>query len=228
MPVVVDEAALGGVPAGKIVRSDKDQLLISTMDYVFIALAKGQAFAKGSRMAVVRPAQRVVHPQTRKPLGRILLTLGVLEVVEAGGGNTLKARVTYACGEMALGDLAQPYQIPPYPAGKETVPATRQAQGMIVASLQGEQLLGAYSLVFADLGAAQGAMLGDVLTVIRPSPPFVEGSARTGPIYSITPEVLGEGVIVRVGHEASTVVLTKTGKETATGDVVFLSGQVKP
>jgi hypothetical protein len=228
MPVVLDEAVLGGIPAGKIVRSDKDQLLISTLDYVFVALAKGQSVAKGSRLAVVRPAQQVVHPQTRKLLGRVLLTLGVLEVVETGGGNTLKARVSYACGEMAVGDLVQPYQLPPYPAGKETVPATRQAQGVIIASVQGEQLLGAYSLVFADLGAAQGAMPGDVLTVVRPSPPVVEGSARTGQIHTITPEVLGQGVIVRVGQDASTVVLTKTGRETAAGDVVFLSGQAKP
>jgi hypothetical protein len=54
------------------------------------------------------------------------------------------------------------------------------------------------------------------------------GSAKTGQLFPITPEQLGEGVIVRVGQEAATVVLTRTAKEAATGDAVFLSRQPKP
>jgi hypothetical protein len=227
MPAVLDETTLAATPAGKIIRGDKDQLMISQMDYVFVGLSAGRTSAIGDRLAVVRPAHRVIHPRTKKSLGRALWTQGILEVVEVSG-QTLRGRVIYSCGAFTVGDQVQPFQLPPYPAGKETEPATRQMQGLIVESIRGELLLGAYTVVFVDVGLVQGAMPGDVVTVVRPSAPVIEGgSVKSGQVFPVSPEKLGEGVIVRVGPEAATVVLIQTAKEAATGDSFYLSRQVK-
>ncbi|MBI4536576.1 MAG: LysM peptidoglycan-binding domain-containing protein [candidate division NC10 bacterium] len=227
MPVVMDEATLLEGSTGRIVRSDKDQLLISQLDSVFVALAGTQTYSPGDRLVVVRPAQRVVQPLSQKSLGRAMLSLGILEVAEVNG-STLKARVSYTCGAMAIGDLVQTYQLPPYPIGKETEPATRMLEGMIVEPLRGELLLGMYSIVFVDLGASQGTVPGDVFTILRPSAAVIDGSVRSGRVYPMPPERVGQGVAVRIGQQAATVVLTVTAKETATGDMVVLSRQAKP
>jgi hypothetical protein len=227
MPAILPEESIPGTSAGKVLGSETGALLIANLDTVYVGLTGGQSYPVGSRLSVIRPGRRVIHPLTKKPLGKVLYTLGILEVLE-DLGKSLKARVVYSCGAVSVGDLVQAYTLPPYPVGKETVAATRQLSGIIVEALYGESLLGQYSIVFADLGAAQGAAPGDVFGVLRLGQPVVEGNTKSGQVYPVAPQDLASATVVRVGQQAATLVLTHSAKEVAIGDVVVLSGQAQP
>ncbi|MFA5026917.1 MAG: LysM peptidoglycan-binding domain-containing protein [Candidatus Methylomirabilota bacterium] len=226
-PIALEEGALAGMATGKILRTENAQLLISQQDTVFVGLTGAQFFAPGDRLAVLRTAHRLSHPSTRKPLGQVVLSMGILEVLEVSG-LTLKTRVSYSCDEMRLGDSVVAYALPDYPVGKETAPATRGLQGTVVGSMNRFQLFAQQQVVFADLGAAQGIAPGDVVAVSRPVPPIDGRSVAAGQVYAISPDRLGEGVVVRIGPQVATVLLMSTARETMVGDAVELSRQITP
>jgi hypothetical protein len=224
---VLDEREFPAMSAGKLVRSDKNQILITQTDYVFVGLNGSREVKPGDRLAVIRPGQRVMHPLTKKQLGRVLWTVGILEVHEVEGPSA-KARVTVSCNAINLGDLVQPFALAPYPAGKPVDAATQQLEGTVVETALGETVVGQQQVVFVDLGSALGVGPGDVFTLQRRSAPVVEGSRAAGRLFPIPAEQIGEGVIIHAGPEAATLLLTVTAKEAQIGDRIVLSRQVKP
>jgi hypothetical protein len=227
LPAVLDEREFPAMSAGKLLRSDKNQILISQLDYVFVGLNGSREVKPGDRLAVTRPGQRVMHPFTKKQLGRVLWTVGILEVQEVTGPSA-KARVTVSCNEINVGDMVQPYALAPFPAGKFTDAATQPLEGTIVETALGETVVSQQQVVFVDLGSALGVGPGDVFTLQRTSPPVVEGTRATGRVYPIPAERIGEGVIIHAGPAAATLLLTVADKEARIGDRVVLSRQVRP
>jgi len=227
LPAVLDERDFPAGSAGKLVRADKNQILISQLDTVFIGLTGSREVKPGDRLAVIRPGQRVIHPVTKRQLGRVLWTLGILEVQEVTAPSA-RARVMVSCNAIGLGDMVQPYALAPFPVGQPLGVATRQLEGMVVETGLGESVLGQQQVVFVDVGSALGVGPGDVFALRRSQLPVVEGSQTGGRVYPIPPEPIGEGVIVHAGPEAATLLLTVTAKEALIGDRVVLSRQVKP
>lgn len=224
-PVLAAEGSRARLGIGSIVKSDDDRLLLSQADQVFVGLDPAQTAKTGDRLAVIRTGSQVLHPRSRRSLGRILYTLGVLEVT-AVQDRTIRARVSYGCEAMTKGDRVAPFALAPFPADKVAKPTTQQVEGTILDSPRAVQLLAQQFLVFLDVGLRQGINPGDVFAIFRPSKPELNPVTRQE--HPIAPERLGEAVVIRVTEETATAVLTASGKESRPGDRVALSRQVQP
>ena len=212
------------VGIGSIVRSLDNRTLISMEDTVGVGVNANVVLKPGDRLAVVRPAQRLIHPRTGLPISRVLYILGLVEIKEARD-RVVMGRVSYSCGAMSIGDLVMPYTPAQFPEGKIAQPTQRSVEGVVLDSMRGEQLIGMLQVVFLDVGAVQGVGPGDVFGIYRPSPPVVNAA---GAVLAVPPVRLGEAVVIRVTDRTATAAVTTSALEVQIGDQVALSRQIVP
>ena len=224
-PVVVPEAAADIPGIGSILTSRDGRQLVAQEDRVTIGLDPGGRGSVGDRLAVIRAGIRVVDPQARRSLGRILYTLGVIEVKSVRNG-TLEGRVIYGCGAVNPGDRVAPFIQAPFPEDMIARPTTRSVEGTVVESSFLAELLGQQHLIFLNVGESQGIDSGDIFAIYRLNSPAV--STATGQVFSIPPDRLGEAVVVRVTEGTATAVVTASSQEIQRGDRVVLSRQIQP
>ncbi len=224
-PVLMEETAAVTAGIGSIVKSEEDRLLLSQEDRVVVGLDGAKIPKVGDTLAVIRVGSRVIHPRTRQSLGRILFTLGLLEVTDVRD-RTVQARVSYGCEPISLGDRVVPFTLAPYPEDKIARPAARQVEGTIADSARHVQHIAIPHLVFLDVGVSQGIGPGDVFAIYRPSPPAL--NPATGQEVPIAPDRLGEAVVIRVTERTATAVISVSSKESQPGDRVVLSQQIQP
>ena len=223
-PALTTEAMVDNVGIGSIVRSVDNRTLISMEDTVGVGVNANVVLNPGDRLAVVRPAQRLIHPRTGLPISRVLYILGLVEVKEVRDRVVL-GRVSYSCGAMTIGDLVMPYTPAQFPEDKIAQPTQRSVEGVVVDSLRGDRLIGMLQVVFLDVGAVQGVGPGDVFGIYRPSPPVVDAA---GAVLAIAPVRLGEAVVIRVTDQTATAAVTTSALEVRIGDQVALSRQIVP
>jgi hypothetical protein len=222
IPALIEDTPAAAAGIGSIVRTDDARVMVSTGDPIHVGLTEGQGVSPGDRLTVFRPGTRVIHPVTGKSTGRVQFLVGILEVQEIVG-KTARARVTYNCADIHIGDRLMPYSLNRFPNEKIPQPTAVRAQGVILDSPRLAQVLGTWQLVFLDLGAGQGVGAGDLLSVYRETKPVTNDRGAFFPTKS---ERLGEALVLRVTEQTATAVLTSAAKECRVGDQVVLTHQV--
>jgi len=217
--------AVAGLGIGSVMKSNDDRLMLAQEDLVVVGLSGTQSLKAGDRLAVIRPGERVFHPSSRKMMGQVLNTLGIIEVSEIRE-RTVLGRVAYACDAITIRDRVVPFSASAFPEDKVPQPTNRNVEGTIVQASFVLQMLAPRHLVFLDVGQAQGVGLGDVFVIYRPIGPTI--NPATGKEEPIPPVRLGEAVAIRVTDRTVTAVLTESGKESQPGDRVVLSRQIQP
>jgi hypothetical protein len=223
-PALVTEPAAERVGIGSLVRSVEDRAMMSMEDHVVVGLDASQSLKVGDQLTAARIGQRIIHPQTGHGMGRILFVVGLLEVTDVRD-RVVRARVSYSCGPITLGDRVFPFAATPFPEAKIPQPTRRSVGGAILDSLRGEQLMGLQQIAFVDVGVSQGIAVGDVFAVLRPNRPAV---AATGATFPIQPDRLGDAVVIRVTERAATLVLTTSDRAIRVGDLAVLTHQIAP
>jgi hypothetical protein len=224
-PVLMEEGSVEASGIGSLVRSEDNRVLLSLENYVYVGLDRDQVAKAGDRLAVIREGARVFHPWQKNVLGRALLTLGVLEVMDVWD-TTVRARIIYSCEAMSVGDRVGPLSLAPFPEDKIPQPTSQQVEGFIVDNPQTLKLLGLQHAAYLDIGKDKGIGPGDVFAIYRPSSPAA--NLATGQVVPIPPQRLGEATIIRVTDISCTAVITASGKEIRAGDQVVLSRQIQP
>ncbi|HKM80415.1 MAG TPA: hypothetical protein VJY15_05575 [Candidatus Acidoferrum sp.] len=222
--------------------------VFANRDYVYINKGSNQGVRLGDRFSAVRPAPNPLpvkwfkwQDQLLRAMGTIYSDTGQLVVVNVQP-NVSTARVTFACNYLQRGDILRPmeeYPSPPYkPAEKfdRFAPVSGKSVGMLVMGQDFTQNFAQDSVVFVNLGANQGVKVGDYLRIFRyqgsraetiPSTPDFQykllGFGSTPQKYEwndLPREVLGEGIVIRVDHNSSTMFITYTSNATFAGDYV--------
>ena len=217
-------------------------------DYVHINRGQDKGVRVGDRFAVVRPTtdptdvpwfkwqKKLLHA-----MGTIYLDAGQLRVVNVLPKVSV-AQVVFSCDYMQRGDIVLPYQdraVPPYkdPAAFDHfAPVSGRQVGMLVAGKDYGQIYGKLSAVYVNLGTNQGVKVGDYLRIFRYQGSMAEtvpqekgyqytlygfGSAPAKYEWNDLPrEVLGEGIVISVSRNSSTMVVTFNSIETYAGDYV--------
>ena len=109
---------------------------------------------------------------------------------------------------------------------------------MVVTTKQFGQIAGSGTILFVNLGSAQGVKVGDYFRIFRYQGTHNDtiyqvrdtaykvygyGSAPVAYQWDNLPrQVLGEGIVLRTGPNSSTVLLTTTRQEILAGDYVEL------
>jgi hypothetical protein len=181
-----------------------------------------------------------------KKLGTWWEDEGRLRVVVAQPDASI-TQVIHACNYLQRGDVAVPFverATPPLKtaAFDRFAPPSGKSAAMIISGKFFQQQSGTNDTVYVNLGAAQGVKVGDYFRIFRYQGTqhetayqtrrfsfdadgwngiFGFGSVPARYNWENTPrEVLGEGVVVRVTTNSSTLLLTFTLREVFAGDYI--------
>lgn len=226
------------------------KVTFSRGDYVYINRGRDKGVQVGDRFSVVRPDKDPMdvpwfkwQHKLIKAMGQPYLDAGQLRVVNVQPNISI-AEVGFSCGYLQRGDIVRPYVERPSPPFKETAafdhfaPVSGKRVAMVVTGADYGQMLGKNSIVYVNLGSNQSVRVGDYFRVFRYQGTLAETAPQTkGYQYKMygfgsTPtkyewkdlprEVIGEGIVVNEGANASTVLITYSTMEIYAGDYVEL------
>jgi len=217
-------------------------------DYVYINRGQDKGVRVGDRFSVVRPDKDPTDVpwfkwQTKllKVMGTPYIDAGQVRVVNVQP-KTSVAQVVFSCDYMQRGDVVVPYQDRPAPPYKDAAafdhfaPVSGKPVAMVVAGKDYMQVYGKLTPVYVNLGTAQGVKVGDYFRIFRYQGSMAEtvpqergfqytmygfGSAPARYQWNDLPrEVLGEGIVINVSRNSSTMVITFNSSEVFAGDYV--------
>jgi hypothetical protein len=217
-------------------------------DYVHINRGMDKGVRVGDRFSVVRPEKDPTdvpwfkwQVKLLKAMGTLYMDAGQLRVVSVQPKVSI-ARVTFSCDFMQRGDILVPYQDRPAPPYKDPAsfdhfaPVSGKPVAMLVAGKDYSQIFGKLSPVYVNLGSTQGVKVGDYFRIFRYQGSNAEsvpqdkgyqyklygfGSAPVRYEWNDLPrEVLGEGIVLSVSRNSSTMMITFNSIEVFAGDYV--------
>ena len=217
-------------------------------DYVHINRGQDKGVRVGDRFSVVRPDKDPTdvpwfkwQEKLLKAMGTPYLDAGQVRVVDVQPKVSV-AQVIFSCGYMQRGDILQPYQDRPAPPYKEPAafdhfaPVSGKPVAMVVAGKDYGQIYGKLSAVYVNLGTNQGVKVGDYLRIFRYQGSMAEtvpqtkgyqyfmygfGSAPMRYEWNDLPrEILGEGIVINVNRNSSTMIITFNSIEVYAGDYI--------
>jgi hypothetical protein len=222
------------------------KIIFELRDYVFISKGSSQGVHVGDRFSVYRPDKDPIDVQwfkwqnkLSKAMGQFYQDVGQLKVINVQP-NVATAEVTFSCDYLQRGDLLRPWQerpSPPYKAADQFdrfAPVSGKSVGMIVFGKDFGQSYGKFNSVYVNLGTNQGVNVGDYMRVFR----YQGGNSQTAPYFAdyqykmygfgSTPttykwndlprEILGEGIVLNVSPNSSTVFITYGRVDIYAGD----------
>ncbi len=217
-------------------------------DYVHINRGQDKGVRVGDRFSVVRPDKDPTdvpwfkwQEKLLKAMGTPYLDAGQVRVVDVQPKVSV-AQVIFSCGYMQRGDILQPYQDRPAPPYKDPAafdhfaPVSGKPVAMVVAGKDYGQIYGKLSAVYVNLGTSQGVKVGDYLRIFRYQGSMAEtvpqtkgyqyfmygfGSAPMRYEWNDLPrEILGEGIVINVNRNSSTMIITFNSIEVYAGDYI--------
>jgi hypothetical protein len=217
-------------------------------DYVHINRGQDKGVRVGDRFSVVRPDKDFVDVPWFKWQSKLLRAMGT-QYVDAGQLRVVNvqpkvsvAQVIFSCDYVQRGDVVVPYQDRPAPPYKDAAafdhfaPVSGKPVAMVVAGKDFAQAYGRYSPVYVNLGTNQGVKVGDYFRIFRYQGSMAEtapqesgyqyklygfGSAPSRYEWNDLPrEVVGEGIVISVSRNSSTMIITYSSLEVYAGDYV--------
>jgi len=217
-------------------------------DRVFINRGQDKGVRVGDRFSVVRPDADFIDVQwfkwqtkLMKAMGTAYKDQGQVRVVNVQPKVSI-AEVTFSCGYMQRGDILQPYQDRPAPPFRDPAtfdhfaPVSGKPVAMVVTGTDFTQLFGKNQSIYVNLGTKQGVKIGDYFRIFRYQGSMAEtvpqtrgyqytmygfGSAPERYEWNDLPrEVIGEGIVINVSNNSSTMFVTLSTIEIYAGDYV--------
>jgi hypothetical protein len=225
------------------------QTIFAQGDYVYINRGSSGGVKIGDQFDIVRPEKNPAHIKwfesqsaALRAMGKHWIDLGRV-VVESVQPNVSIAKVAFSCDFMQRGDYARPHvdravpEIPSFDGNRFPAPSGRQ-QAMVVTAKDFALASGANSVVYVNMGSAQGVKAGDFIRIFRYQgtrhdtayqlfwTQFRMWGFGSTPVHynwsDLPRELLGEGVVMRVSENSATVMITMSLKDIFLGDYVEL------
>ena len=217
-------------------------------DLVFINRGANQGVQVGSEFLVSRPVKErlesawfVWQKDLMRAMGATYADIGRIRVVHVDA-NTSTAQIALFCEQMQRGDIVQPFVARPAPNYKPAAkldifaPPSGKEMAMVVSTRGFGQTAYTGKIVYVNLGAEQGVRVGDYYRIFRYQGDHhavayqTRGQATSvwglgtapGPWrwMDLPREILGEGMVLGVSQNASTVLITDSLREIYAGDYV--------
>lgn len=219
-------------------------------DLVYVNKGSTQGVKVGDEYLVMRPVrEHLGYPwfgwqnSLLRAMGTTYQDLGRLRVISVQP-KVATAQVVFSCDYMQRGDIVRPFAERPAPPMKAAgafdrfAPASGRKTAMVVTTKNFGQVAGTQGIVYVNLGAAQGVKVGDYVRIFRYQGTRAESAYQTsGTAYKmygfgsapqiyksddLPREALGEGIVLRVSPNASTVLVTLSLREIYVGDYIEL------
>ena len=226
------------------------KITFSHGDFVYINRGRDKGVQVGDRFDVIRPDRDPLEVpwfkwqhKLIKAMGQLYLDAGQIRVVDVQP-NVSIAEVGFSCGYLQRGDIVRPWVERPSPPFKDAAnfnhfaPPSGKRVAMVVAAVDYAQMLGRGTTAYVNLGSNQSVRVGDYFRIFRYEGTHAEtvvqtknfqyemygfGSAHEKNTWKDLPlEVLGEGIVINVGPNSSTMLITYSTIDIYAGDYVEL------
>ena len=217
-------------------------------DYVYINRGQDKGVRVGDRFSVVRPERDALEVDWFKWQSKLLRAMGT-HYVDAGQLRVVNvqtkvavAQVTFSCDYMERGDIVVPFEERPQPTFKDAgtfdhfAPISGKPVAMVVQAREYNQTGGQGTTLYVNLGTDKSVKVGDYFRVFRYQGSMAEtvsqtkdyqdrlygfGSSPGRYMWNDLPrEVLGEGIVINVSRNSSTVFITYSSQTIYAGDYV--------
>jgi hypothetical protein len=217
-------------------------------DNVTINRGQDKGVRVGDRYSVVRAEMDPLQVnwfkwqvKLMKAMGIHYLDAGQLRIINVQA-KTAIAEVTLSCDYMQRGDIVLPFQERPEPTFKDPsafdhfAPISGKPVAMIVQSKDYQQSAGQGNTFYVNLGTEKGVKVGDYFRIFRYEGTLAEMAPQTKGFqdrlygFGSSPgrynwndlprEVLGEGIVINVSRNSSTVFVTYSAVDIYTGDYI--------
>jgi hypothetical protein len=224
------------------------KVLFARGDYVTINRGQDKGVRVGDRYSVVRAETDALEvnwfkwqAKLLKAMGTHYLDAGQLRIINVQS-KTATAEVTLSCDYMQRGDIVLPFQERPEPTFKDPgafdhfAPISGKPVAMIVESKDYQQSAGQGNTFYVNLGTEKGVKVGDYFRIFRYQGTLAELAPQTKGFqdrlygFGSSPgrynwndlprEVLGEGIVINVSRNSSTVFVTYSSADIYAGDYV--------
>jgi hypothetical protein len=223
------------------------KLIFKPGESVFINRGASKGVKVGDEFDVVRPVSDMestmwfkYQAMLSKAMGTTYADMGRLRVIHVDE-KTATAQPVLACDYIQRGDIVRPFverPAPPFHEAKFDIfaPPSGKKLAMVVNTKEFGQIAGAGKVIYVNLGSAQGVQVGEYFRVFRYQATHNDliyqipdmaykvygfGSAPTVYQWNDLPrQVIGEGIVLRTGPNAATVLVTTTRGEIYAGDYV--------
>lgn len=225
--------------AMKVNGGGEAQVMMSTLDTVYMSYDNGNPPIPGERLVVYSPTREVRDPEDKKILGYIVEIMGEIEV-EGVARKAAEGTVTKAINPIERG-----YRVGPLRRvfrRIETKEANASATGEIAATLTGtgptnikmrktrrsrapETLAGDQQFVVINIGSNSGVEVGNVLRVVRKGDEYTPKRIYNIPYEEGWPRrVIGALLAVEVQEEMTLAAVVYARRELEAGDHIELQG----
>ncbi len=205
--------------------SPEEKLMLATGDEVYLRYPAGKPPRVGQHLAVYLERERIVHPDTGDEIGAYVRVVGELEVISAAKGKLARGVVLDSVDAIERGMRVGPVQR----QFRNVQPAAAEVEleGLIVAEIGSEELIGARQIVLIDRGSQQRVKVGNRLHVIRRGDAYEE---VMGPYSNIgkndsryPARSIGEIMVVQTGARTAVAVVVHSDRELGVGDRVLMN-----
>ncbi len=198
--------------SGTVIGAREVKKLYAYGDILYVRFRPGAEMKVGDRVTLYRKTDEVYHPVIGQYIGRVIATLGVLEISTPPVNRVSEARVIQSFDSLSPGDPIMPYKPPAAVPDQSTSGGT--VRGMIVAFKVPRQVTAQGEVVYIDRGAGDGVSLGDRFTVIRQG--AWESMTTRFPDYTF-----GELKVIGLQERTATAFVIKSTDALQRGDTVM-------
>jgi peptidoglycan-associated lipoprotein len=198
--------------SGTVIGAREVKKLYAYGDILYVRFRPGSEMKVGERVTLYRKTDEVYHPVIGQYIGRVIATLGVLEISTPPVNRVSEARVIQSFDSLSPGDPIMPYKPPPAVPDQSTSGGT--VRGMIVAFKVPRQVTAQGEIVYIDRGSGDGVSLGDRFTVIRQG--TWESMTTRFPDYAF-----GELKVIGLQERTATAFVMKSTDALQRGDTVM-------
>ncbi len=222
------------------------KLTFSEEDYVYVNKGSSQGVKVGDKFQVVRPATYdggiswfTGQASLTHKMGTVWEDEGRLRVVVAQPDVAI-AQVERSCGYLQRGDVVLPFTERPTPPLKSEnnfdrfAPPSGNKKAMLVTGKDFQLAYSTNDIAYVNLGSSQGVKVGDYFRIFRYQDTRHETAYQTDrmsfDVYqfgsaprrydsqNVPREIEGEGIVLRVTPDSSTVLITYSLRAIYSGD----------
>lgn len=206
------QPALAHHAVGHIVghRDDARRQLFGRGDVLLLDVGEDHEIAAGQNFVVRRRFRTGDRSATLKQATFGEHATGLLQVIETAPGSST-AVVLYACSELSAGDRLEAFDALPMLSWQHDGRPDFDDPARVLFGEDGRLAGASQQMLVIDRGASHGTLRGQRLTVFR------RPRGEHGPT-----SVVGEGVVIAVRAEASTIRLDRVKDAVVEGDLVAL------
>ncbi len=204
-------------PAGIIVATLHDKLMVGTEDLVYTNIGKNSGAKAGNDFSIFKKLNKVKHPVTNEFLGWRVASLGTLKLSELTEKNS-SAMIISSYREIDTDSYLMPYRDRKREINLKS--AMKNLTGYIVETKGNMLSIGTGDVTYLDLGKTDGLSIGNLLYIVRdPHPGTFNAESSAGALPRM---VIGAVVVVETGNRTSTGLVIKSSEEIYRGDKVEL------